>query len=1216
MPSPSDEPGQAISHDARAFAETESRPPAVWDGEPVVSYTQNVEDVRLWRVFGKLDGGFYVDVGAGDPTNGSVTRLFSDHGWSGINIEPGPAFDALAEARPRDVNIRGVVGASEGPVQFFLTFPDLGMSTRDPSYHAHVPHAIDRIEEITVPSYRLERILREHAAERVIHFLKVDVEGSEGEVLGSSEWDVYRPIVVVVEAISPWSVTPTYERWEHILTDAGYEFAAFDGVNRFYVEGDHTDLIPTLAYPISALDRFVATSRIETRHADEEAQSAANEAERLRREVSRLEGEVERLRGYEGAVEAVLRSTTWRAGRFLVSLGSPVVAVARAAGLQRMRAPKKPPTPQEAFDEAVAEGAGWYFARGSITGSARGRRPDALERLAASFGPPGTEADDARVAGIAAELEQLDWAGDQSLLEKRLSWEQRQAVVETDAVVQLIRRLADESEPRLENATGASSSAVVIDTRCLQDSRFSIRGVGLHARSVFAAVRAAVGARTIVLLTTPELPELDRALLEPGDRIAATPYAVRDLAVDLFVQLSPMTAISGPAVPFLLTPSCSTVSVVYDFIPSTYPAAYLRSAADALANRARLEVLRRYDLLLPISSSTAAECSQLLGPTVRTVVTGIGNPLEEVQGSRLVARPPFVLVPGGGDPRKNVAVAIAALAQHRTAGGPALRAVVTGVLTGAQADGLRELAHRLGLPSESLELRGAVSEGELVALYRTAEVVVVGSIAEGFSIPVAEAILQGTPVVASDIAAHRELIGVGPWLAQESSVDGFAQAITVALRERDSFAARQLDALGDTATPAAVRGRLTAALESLLEDGQRRSATIARSARPRLAVVSPFPPQRSGVADYTARTFAQVAKYADVHVYTAETPGQSPEFQYRSLSAEPYLDGRFDSVINIVGNSHFHFAVMDLMASYGGACIAHDNRMIEAYLYDRGAPWTAKLVSRGSKSLNDDDLDAVLADLDRAPSIGYDIVARQASPLVVHGRALAERIRTETGVAPAVVPFVPYNVPRRPITEAERAQARHDLGLSDEVLHLATFGILDRRTKGVDLVVGACAWLRSWGTEAHLHLVGDGPAGERRALTELAEEIGVDGHVTQHGHVSRANLESHLLGVDVAVQLRTSAILSLSGAFADCIAFGVPTVATEDLAEEMDAPSYVARMGAETSALLVAEAVESLRTRRAERATSIEAERRDYLDRRSTDTYARNLLAALGLRPA
>ena len=95
---------------------------------------------------------------------------------------------------------------------------------------------------------------------QTIHFLKVDVEGAEREVLASSDWDAFRPIVVLVEAVEAWSTTPTHEAWEHILLDAEYEFAAFDGINRFYVDRDHHDLIPALAYPISALDRFVTAS--------------------------------------------------------------------------------------------------------------------------------------------------------------------------------------------------------------------------------------------------------------------------------------------------------------------------------------------------------------------------------------------------------------------------------------------------------------------------------------------------------------------------------------------------------------------------------------------------------------------------------------------------------------------------------------------------------------------------------------------------------------------------------------------------------------------------------------------------------------------------------------------------------------------------------------------------------------------------------------------
>src|SRR2546423_10649850 len=66
----------------------------------VITYAQNFEDVILARVFSGCTDGFYVDVGAGDPLNLSVTKWFYDLGWDGINIEPNRAlFKRLVEAR-------------------------------------------------------------------------------------------------------------------------------------------------------------------------------------------------------------------------------------------------------------------------------------------------------------------------------------------------------------------------------------------------------------------------------------------------------------------------------------------------------------------------------------------------------------------------------------------------------------------------------------------------------------------------------------------------------------------------------------------------------------------------------------------------------------------------------------------------------------------------------------------------------------------------------------------------------------------------------------------------------------------------------------------------------------------------------------------------------------------------------------------------------------
>jgi glycosyltransferase involved in cell wall biosynthesis len=146
-----------------------------------------------------------------------------------------------------------------------------------------------------------------------------------------------------------------------------------------------------------------------------------------------------------------------------------------------------------------------------------------------------------------------------------------------------------------------------------------------------------------------------------------------------------------------------------------------------------------------------------------------------------------------------------------------------------------------------------------------------------------------------------------------------------------------------------------------------------------------------------------------------------------------------------------------------------------------------------------------------------------------------------------------------------------------------------------------------------LHVVGEVSPEERRLLEQLRDDLELGDQVVFHGRVSRELLTDFLLAVDVAVQLRTSTVLSLSGALADCIAFGVPTITTQDVAAEMDAPSYVQTVDSPTSSLLVAEAIDGLSHLRRTEFERIEDERQEYLARRSLDAYARSLLEALGL---
>ncbi len=87
-----------------------------------------------------------------------------------------------------------------------------------------------------------------------VHWLKIDVEGLEEEVLRGWDSTTLRPWIMVIEATIPMSTELRYEGADRILVDAGYQFAYFDGLNRFYVASKHSDLIAALQTPPNVFD--------------------------------------------------------------------------------------------------------------------------------------------------------------------------------------------------------------------------------------------------------------------------------------------------------------------------------------------------------------------------------------------------------------------------------------------------------------------------------------------------------------------------------------------------------------------------------------------------------------------------------------------------------------------------------------------------------------------------------------------------------------------------------------------------------------------------------------------------------------------------------------------------------------------------------------------------------------------------------------------------
>jgi FkbM family methyltransferase len=214
---------------------------------PFLSRAQNLEDIVLWRALRHVTDGRYIDIGACDPRWLSVSRGFYEQGWRGVHFEPLPASAAKLRADRPDEPVHQIALADhDGMLTFFVSSVE-GNSTGVPEL------AAADAPQVSVPVRTLASFGAGWAGTEV-HWMKIDVEGMEAAVLRGWDARLLRPWVLVVEATRPNSTEPNHAEWEPIVLAAGYRFALFDGLNRFYVAEEHLELLPTVSIPGNIFD--------------------------------------------------------------------------------------------------------------------------------------------------------------------------------------------------------------------------------------------------------------------------------------------------------------------------------------------------------------------------------------------------------------------------------------------------------------------------------------------------------------------------------------------------------------------------------------------------------------------------------------------------------------------------------------------------------------------------------------------------------------------------------------------------------------------------------------------------------------------------------------------------------------------------------------------------------------------------------------------------
>jgi FkbM family methyltransferase len=265
----------------------------------MISYAQNFEDVILQRALSKIVRGYYIDIGAQEPEVDSVSNHFYSSGWSGINVEPVPLFaEALRKARPRDIVLEKAITVMNGPIELF-EIENTGLSTLLGNLNEKYISEGRISNTLIVETVTLDALF-ETITEEEVHWMKIDVEGSEEFTLRSWQKSEVRPWIVVVEATEPTTQNSSFNAWEGILLDKDYSYVYGDGLNRFYLHKNHSELKDFFAFPPNIFDDFELSgqgSQPFTRLLNRKVEELQNSKEDLHGQVDNLQDINQELKG-------------------------------------------------------------------------------------------------------------------------------------------------------------------------------------------------------------------------------------------------------------------------------------------------------------------------------------------------------------------------------------------------------------------------------------------------------------------------------------------------------------------------------------------------------------------------------------------------------------------------------------------------------------------------------------------------------------------------------------------------------------------------------------------------------------------------------------------------------------------------------------------------------------------------------------------------------
>jgi glycosyltransferase involved in cell wall biosynthesis len=739
---------------------------------------------------------------------------------------------------------------------------------------------------------------------------------------------------------------------------------------------------------------------------------------------------------------------------------------------------------------------------------------------------------------------------------------------------------------------------IVIDMQGAQSSGSRHRGIGRYTHSLSKAIVRNGREHEIILVLNGLFPEsiesiranFDTLLPQESIRVWYAPHSVNSLdsgntwrrqsaelvreaflvslKPDIILVTSLFEGLNDDAVTSIgiLSKKVPTVTILYDLIPLINRKPYLENPVVEAWYENKLDHLRRSDLLLAISESSRQEGVRYLGFVDEMTVNistaadhhfqpqSMSSQQEATLRERYKLHRPYVMYTGGIDHRKNIEGLIRAYAilpqalrtQHQLA-------IVCSIQPYDKVR-LEELAKTCKLEKDEIVLTGFIPENDLLALYGLCKLFVFPSRHEGFGLPALEAMSCGKAVIGANASSVPEVIGRDDALFDPRSDESIAAKLTQVLTDEPFRLKLEKHGLEQAKKFSWDKSAICAiaAFESLHAKHQQQTASErVRTNRPKLAFISPLPPERSGISYYSAELLPELSRHYEIDVIVDQQAISDPwinaNCQIRNVEWFRIHAERYDRVLYHFGNSHFHQHMFKLLEEIPGVVVLHDFFLsgIVALMDSNGSTpncWEKELYKAHGYHAIQERFHAIdTADVVWKYPCNLSVLS-EAQGVIVHSENAQKLVKCwHTSIDFDYLSVIPLL--REPALNCDRTQARQALNLKANDFVICSFGLLNPAKLNHSLLE---AWLNSKLSKddnSLLVFVGENNAGEYgQEMLASIRRSGFSKRIRITGWADTETFRHYLSAADVAVQLRTLSRGEASAAVLDCMNYGLPTI--------------------------------------------------------------------------